>query len=454
VLNYIDDFQPHLVVVNTSTPSIYNDIDVAEAIKLCVPDTFILLVGPHVSALPEDSLQLSSAVDGVARKEYDYTVRDLVLALGGANGLQDVLGLSYRDKSGTIVHNPDRPFIKDLDALPFVSQIYKRHLDVENYFYSITRYPEVAIVTGRGCPYRCNYCVWPQTLTGHTYRRRSVADIADEFEFIAQELPQIKEVFIEDDTLTVDEARAVALAKELIKRGNKLSFTANSRPDVSYETLRWLKKAGLRLLCVGFESGDQKVLDAMHKGTKVKQFYAFREAARRAGVLVHGCFMAGNPQETRETLEATLDVAKRLEPDTAQFFPLMVYPGTQAYEWAKHNGYITAENFEEWLTPDGLHRSTIDLPHLSSEEIVEWCDDARRSFYLRPRYFLSKARQVIAHPSEARRIFRAARVFIKYLFRSSLSNTELDEEKQTSAPASTAQLSSKRSHQHDSTNPT
>ncbi len=426
VLNYVDDFLPRLVVVNTSTPSIYNDVEVAEAIKHRVPEAFILLVGPHVSALPEDSLQLSPAVDGVARGEYDYTARDLAQALDGTNDLQNVLGLSYRDKSSAIVHNADRPFIKNLDTLPFVTQIYKRHLDIENYFYSITRYPEVAIVTGRGCPYRCNYCVWPQTLTGHKYRKRSIADIADEFEFITQELPQVKEVFIEDDTLTVDENRAVALAQELIGRGNTLSFTANSRPDVSYETLRWLKAAGLRLLCVGFESGDQSVLNAMHKGTKVKQFYAFRKAARRAGVLVHGCFMAGNPQETRESLEATLKVAKRLEPDTAQFFPLMVYPGTQAYNWAKHNGYITADNFAEWLTPDGLHHSTIELPHLSSEEIVAWCDNARRSFYLRPRYFLSKVRQIITHPSEARRIFRAARVFFKYLFRPSLSRADPD----------------------------
>lgn len=418
VLNQVENLSPRLVVIDTSTPSIYNDVKVAEAIESRAPDAFILLVGPHVSALPEASLRVSPAVDGVARREYDYTVRDLAQALdGGDDDLRDVLGLSHRESDGTIVHNANRPYIENLDALPFVSRAYKHHLDVKDYFYSITRYPEVAIVTGRGCPYRCTYCVWPQTLTGHKYRKRSVADVADEFEFIAQEFPQVKEVFIEDDTLTVDENRAIRLAKELICRDNRLSFTANSRPNVSYETLRWLKKAGLRLLCVGFESGDQDVLDGMHKGTRVEQFYAFRDGARRAGVLVHGCFMAGNPGETRKSLDATLDVAKRLEPDTAQFFPLMVYPGTKSYEWARHNGYLNADNFAEWLTPDGLHRSTIDLPGLSSEEIVKWCDYARYSFYLRPRYFLAKAKQIITHPGEAHRIFRAASAFIKYLFR-------------------------------------
>jgi len=241
--------------------------------------------------------------------------------------------------------------------------------------------------------------------------------VADEFEFIAREFPHVKEVFIEDDTLTVDQRYAVALAKELIRRGNRLPFTANSRADVSYETLCWLKQAGMRLLCVGFESGDQDVLDAMQKGIRVEQFSRFREDARRAGVLVHGCFMAGSPGETRKSLAKTLKLAKRLSPDTAQFFPLMVYPGTEAYEWAKRNGYLTTEDFREWLTPDGLHRSVVNLPGLSAEAVTEWCDNARRSFYLRPRYILAKARQVIAHPGEAPRILRAARVFARYLFR-------------------------------------
>ncbi len=420
VLDQAESFQPRLVVMDTSTPSIYNDVKVAEAIKSRVPETFITLVGPHVSALPEASLQISPVIDAVARREYDYTVRDLAQLLDGGGDLSTVLGLSYRDDDGTVIHNADRPFIEDLDALPFVSQVYARHLRVEDYFYSITRYPEVAIVTGRGCPYQCTYCLWPQTLTGHGYRRRSVANVADEFEFIAHELAQVKEVFVEDDILTVHQEHAVELAKELIRRGNRLPFTANSRPDVSYETLRRLKQAGLRLLCVGFESGDQDVLDAMRKGSRVEQFYRFRQDAGRAGVLVHGCFMAGCPGETRGSLSKTLALARQLNPDTAQFFPLMAYPGTEAYEWARRNGYLISEDFGEWLTPEGLHRSTVNLPGLSAEEVVEWCDHARRSFYLRPRYVWAKVWEAITHPGEAHRILRAARVFVRYLFRRSL----------------------------------
>ena len=273
--------------------------------------------------------------------------------------------------------------------------------------------------TGRGCPYHCTYCVWPQTITGHGYRKRSVQNVAEEFAYIARELPQVKEVFIEDDTLTVDQNRSKALAQELIARGNRLPFTANSRADVSYETLNSLHSAGLRLVCVGFESGDQEVLDNIKKNITVGQFYQFRDAARQADVMVHGCFMAGNRGETRDTLQKTLDLAKKLNPDTAQFFPIMVYPGTEAYDWARNSGLMLTEDFSQWLTEDGLHRTIVSQPGLSAAEIVEWCDQARRSYYLRPRFIWDKLVQIVRHPRETRRLFKAFKTFFKYLFRPS-----------------------------------
>ncbi|MBN1658859.1 MAG: radical SAM protein [Anaerolineae bacterium] len=421
VLQLAGDMQPRLVVIDTSTPSIHNDVQVAAAIKQRVPGAFTLLVGPHVTAMPEESLRLDPAIDAVARGEYDYTVRDAARALAGGSDLEDVAGISYRAARGDeIVHNEARAPIEDLDVLPLVSEVYRRHLQIEDYFYSITRYPEVTIITGRGCPHRCSYCLWPQTLTGHRYRRRSVSNVADEFEFIARELPQVKEIFVEDDTLTVDRARCLALSEELVRRGNRLPFTANSRANVSYETLAALHRAGLRLVCVGFESGDQAVLDAMHKGIRVEQFHQFQADARRAGVLVHGCFMAGGPGETHESLARTLDLAKKLNPDTAQFFPLMVYPGTEAYEWAVENDYLVTHDFREWLTPEGLHRPMVNHPALTAAELMAWCDEARRSFYLRPGYIARKLWQVLAHPAEAGRILKAFRVFSRYLFRSLL----------------------------------
>lgn len=417
VLELVADFQPRLVVIDTSTPSIHNDVNVAQAIKSVLPETYLLLVGPHVSALPEASLCMDKGIDAVARGEYDYTIRDVARQIEGGGDVNGVSGISYRAANRIIVHNPERPFIEDLDELPFVTQIYRRHLRIKDYFYSITRYPEVALLAGRGCPHRCTYCLWPQTLTGHRYRRRSVSNVADEFEFIARELPQVQEVFIEDDTLTVDERYAISLADELIRRGNRLPFSANSRADVSAEALRHLKQAGLRLLCVGFESGDQLMLNRMRKRITVEQFHHFREDARQAGVLVHGCFMAGGPGETGTSLEKTLALARQLNPDTAQFFPLMVYPGTEAYEWARRKGFLTSQDFRKWLTPEGLHRTVLSQPSMTAEDVTAWCDDARRAFYMRIRYMAAKAWQIVTRPEEAHRILRASRTFFKYILR-------------------------------------
>lgn len=419
VRELVSAFRPRVAVLDTSTPSIANDVQVAEAIKAVAPETFILLVGPHVSALPAESLAMGTSVDAVARREYEYTVRDLVRAVDGGTDLATVEGLSYRTPQGEIIHNPDRAPIEDLDALPFVSDVYKRHLRIEDYFYSITKFPVVTIITGRGCPQRCVYCMWPQTLHGRRYRRRSPENVAAEFEFIRHEFPQVKEVFIEDDTLTVNPTHVHRLSEELQRRNVGLAFTANSRANVDYETLRSLKSAGCRMLCVGFESGAQAVLDAMHKGIKIEQFFTFCRAARQAGVLVHGCFMVGNPGETKATMRQTLTLAKKLKPDTAQFFPLMVYPGTEAYAWAERNGFLTTTDFSKWLTAEGLHRSIVSRPDLSAEELVDFCDHARRSFYMRPSYWLSKGVQCVRHPSEIKRIVKSGRTFARHLFSSS-----------------------------------
>ena len=168
------------------------------------------------------------ALDAVARGEYDYTIRDLARTLEAGDDLDNVEGISYRSSDGTIVHNPDRELIQDLDSLPFVSEVYKRHLRIEDYSYSIALYPQVTIVTGRGCPYKCTFCLWPQTITGPNYRLRSVSNVAEEFDYIAHELPQVKDVFIEDDTFTIDQERCISLAKVLIQNGNNQCFTANS----------------------------------------------------------------------------------------------------------------------------------------------------------------------------------------------------------------------------------
>ncbi len=412
----VQTWQPHLLVTDTSTPSFYNDMQVVQALKAVRPAMFCVAVGPHVSALPEEALSEAPALDAVARREYEYTLRELAQMLVAGGSLTQVAGLSFR-QDDAIIHNPDRPFIENLDALPFVTRVYKSHLNPLRYFYAITPYPQVAIVTGRGCPHQCVYCVFPQTFHGRRYRYRSPANVVAEFEYIARELPQVRHVFIEDDTLTVNRERCRELAELVRQARTGLTFTANSRADVDFETLKALKAAGCRMLCVGFESGDDEVLRQIRKGIRTEQMKRFMRDARRAGILVHGCFMAGCPGETPQSLHRTLELAKELNPDTAQFFPLMVYPGTEAFSWAERNGYLRTRDFRQWVTPDGLHNCVVDLPGLRAEDLVAWCDDARRQFYLRPRYIISKLAQVTSHTDEFVRVVKAARAFLPFLFR-------------------------------------
>lgn len=418
VLQRLREFGPGLVVVETSTPSIYNDVDVCGKIKEVLPGSFILLVGTHVSALPKESLLIGDVVDAVATGEYDYTVLEIAEAVEKRRELQDIGGICYRAPEGAVC-TERRPLIEDLDAIPFVSGIYKRFLHTENYFNPNALFPMVTITTSRGCPYQCIFCVYPQTMMGHRLRLRSVQNVVDEIEYIVESFPGVQSIFFEDDTFTALKSRCIEISNEILRRGIRIAWTANARADLDYETMRVMKASGCRCMCVGFESGSQTLLNTIKKKMDTEKMLRFMEDARRAGILVHGCFMVGHPGETQETMQQTLDLAKRLNPDTAQFYPIMIYPGTEAYAWYKERGLIATGDFSKWLTPSGLHNTVIRTERLSAADLVHFCDHARREFYLRPRYLLYKAKQTLLNPREMRRNLKSARTFLKYLVRGS-----------------------------------
>ncbi len=258
-------------------------------------------------------------------------------------------------------------------------------------------------------------CKFPQTLTGHSYRARSPKNVVDEFEWISKNLPYVKDIMIEDDTMTQDKGRMIEICKEIEARNLRTTWTCNARADVDLETLDWMKKAGCRLLCVGFESADQQILNNIKKGTRVEKIEQFMVDTKKANMLVHGCFMLGNNGETRETIKKTVEWAKKLEPDTAQFFPLMLYPGTEAFRWASENKFLATTNWDEWLTPEGTHNTILNTDKLSAADLVAGCDWARKEFYWRPEYILSRLKLMLTQPREAPRLMMGAKTFMKYL---------------------------------------
>lgn len=406
-----------LFVINTSTPSIYSDIAFAEKIKLIYPNAVYLLVGTHPSALPEETLQISNKIDAVARKEYDYIVRDMARALRDGVSLAGVLGITYRC-GDEIISNSDMPYITDLDEIPFAAKFIKEHLNEKDYFFAASAYPEIQIFTGRGCVARCNFCVYPQTMHGHAYRLRSPRNVAEEFQYIADNFPDVKEVVIEDDTFTANKEHVLKICDLLIERGlnRRLKWLCNARVNLDFETMRAMKAAGCHLIIPGIESGSQKILNNIKKGTTLKQINDYIDNAKKAGLLVHACYMVGNNGETKETMEDTLQLALKLNTDTAQFYPLLPFPGTEAYHWAKANGYING-GYEDYVKEDGTINCILNLDDITSEEMVAFCDNARKRYYFRGKYILHRLWVGLRNPEDLKRSFKAFKSIKRFLFR-------------------------------------
>ncbi len=414
----VSKLQPALVVIGTSTPSIEADLKYAHALKQALSShTKICLVGTHASALADDIVKNNPFVDLVARREYDVTITNLLRCLKTGKDWTQLTGIThYID--GRLNSNPDTPYISNLDDLPFASEIYKKHLDIKSYYYGHVRYPMVSIFTSRGCNARCNYCLYPQTMFGN-FRERSPENIAEEFRWIAENLPEVKEVLIDDDTFTMNKAHAQRVAKALISIGNKILWTCEARATLDYETLELMKRAGCRLIVTGFESVSQVVLNKVNKNVKMPQVQEFVDAADKAGLKIHACFMAGNPGDTVETLEETLDWALRQKAfDTAQFFPLQVYPGTKAYVEAQDNGFLKKQSFRDWVTPTGMHNMTIlrNDGGLTYKQCLDFCDMARRKFYLRPRYIFNKIIEGVLEPQEFKKNLKGFMKLWRHLF--------------------------------------
>ncbi|MDD5006008.1 MAG: radical SAM protein [Candidatus Omnitrophica bacterium] len=408
----IKEISPDFVVLDSTTPSIYSDIECA---RICKEESSakVIMVGPHISSLPKETLELSKgAVDIAAIGEYDYTVRDIIKNF---DNLENVKGIAYRQNS-EIKLTQAREFIEDLDSLPFPAW---QHLDLMKYFDGGKLYPYIDIISGRGCPNKCIFCLWPQVMHGTRYRLRSPKNVVDEIERDIKLCPQVLmggEFFFEDDTFTVDKGRAVRICEEILKRGLKITFSVNARVD-SYdlEMFRIMKKAGCRELLVGFESVDQKILDNVNKSIKVGEMWEFMRTAKKANLEVHGCFVFGLPGETRETIKETTEFALALGLTTVQFSAAVPFPGTEYYDICKEKGWLKSENWQDWLK-QGEQSAVIKYENLSSREIDHYVDSALKKFYLRPGYifnFIFKNRSF----SDIYRKLRGGLNFFTYLFK-------------------------------------
>lgn len=415
VLDDVRKFKPDLVVVDTNFSSLASDAKIAKLLN-SVTDVPSVLVGPPASQFPERILNYG--VDIVARFEYDFTLRDIAEAIDDGNSLKFVNGISYKN-NGRIIHNPDRcvSTSEDLDMMPFVSKVYTKHLNIKDYFLGHTLYPMVQIFTGRGCPNQCIFCSWPQTLMGRKYRVRSVENVVDELEYIAKEIPYIKEIFIEDDTFTISKARIKNFCDEIKQRRLDIIWSCNARANLDYESMKVMKGAGCRLLDVGYESGSNEILKNIKKDISVNDSMSFTKDARSAGLMILADFIFGMPGETKETAEQTIRFAKKIKPNIVQFAIATPIPGTEFYNWAKENDFLLIDDLQESLSDEGFQKCIVSYPEFTNDDIENFVNRGLKEYYLSISYIPVALKNILRKNGidEFKVMMRSAKSFFDYI---------------------------------------
>jgi hopanoid biosynthesis associated radical SAM protein HpnJ len=426
-INIAKDYE--FLVLFTSTPGFPGDIRLAQAIKNANPNIKIAFVGPHVSVLPEKSLNECAAMDFICRKEFDYAVTDYAKG----KPLEEIAGVSYR-KDGKVIHNPDAPQIQDLDSLPHVTEVYKRDLDVTRYNVPFLLHPYVSLYTTRGCPAQCTFCLWPQTLSGHPWRKRSSDDVAAEMAKAKQLWPDVKEFFFDDDTFNIQKARTIELCAKLKPLG--LTWSCTSRVTTDFETLKAMKEAGCRLLIVGYESGDPQIRKNIKKGATVERARQFTKDCHKLGLVIHGDFILGLPGETRETINNTIAFAKELDVETIQVSVAHAYPGTELYDYAVKNGFMVSTS--KMVDEGGHQLAHIQYPGLPADVILSEVHRFYDEYYFRPKAAFRILRKAAFNGDERRRLYKEAKTFLKLRSaRNKLTKNHAEKPAETAEPVTT-----------------
>ncbi len=370
-------FKPDLVVIETSTPSFDYDLKVARKIKDKFK-TLIALVGTHVSVFPKDILGKNKFLDFVLIGEYEETLLDLIKHLEKKKKLKTASGLAYREGKSIIV-NPRRSLL-DINKLPWPA----RHLlPMKNYNAAFAGLPtpNLQMVASRGCPFHCDFCLWPQVMyPGGVYRPRDPVDVVDEIEFCLKEYPFLKSVYFDDDTFDIGKERMMKLAREIKKRKLDIPWGAMARADtIDKQTLKALKASGLCVIKYGVESGVQEVLDKIGKNLKLDKVEKTVKFTKDLGVKVHLTFALGLMGDSKKTIKQTIDYAIKLNPDSAQFSVVTPFPGTKYYETLKKQNSLLKKR---WSDFDGTDVAVFSKPELSARDLEELVALANRKWKL------------------------------------------------------------------------
>jgi len=361
--------RPDFAIWNTGTPTLISDIAIAETIKSVSPETITCVMGTHVSVLPAQALS-SGSVDLVIRGEPELTIRKICSC--AEKEFTGIPGISFRDKNGDIVHNPDSEFM-DPEIIPYPAW---HHIDISPYSLPLKNRPFLIVAPLRGCPFPCSFCT-AGIYYGKKLRKRPVNNVIEEI--LNNRIKyNVNDFFIWADTFTADREYVTEFCSELLSRNIKTSWTCNSRVDtVDGEMLELMKKAGMWMISFGLESGSDEILRRSKKGIRASQSKTAVETAHRLGIRTSGHFMYGLPGETESSMMQTLNFALDLPLDIAQFYAASPFPGTSLYNEATSEGWLTEnDSFSQ-------SHAVMDLPGLSAKRVDAFRQYSYRNFYLR-----------------------------------------------------------------------
>ena len=335
------------------------------------------------------------------KREFDYAIRDFAMG----KPLEEIPSVVFRKDGG--FSNPEAPVIEDLDALPWVTKVYKRDLDFSRYNVPFLLNPYISFYTSRGCPAQCTFCLWPQTHSGHDGACVLPTTFSTSAGTRLRIFPGLKEIFFDDDTFNYQKARTIELCSKL----KKLNFTwsCTSRVTTDYDTLKAMKDAGCRLLIVGYESGDQQILKNIKKGATIDMARRFTANCKKLGLTIHGDFIVGLPGETRETIRKSIDFAKELDVETIQVSLGHPFPGTEFYDHVKKNGLIT---LGAMVDDTGHQLPNYTYPGLDKGELVEWVERFYSEFYFRPKVAFRLVRKAMFDSNDRKRLYKEAREYL------------------------------------------
>lgn len=382
----IKEFSPQLVIWSTGTPSIDNDLSLAAFIKKINSTTVTAVFGTHVTALDRRCMDEYLQLDFILRNEPELTALDLVRAVQDRKPFDTIAGLTFRSGAGEIISNPSRPFIEDLDSLPYPAW----HLiDTSRYRLPFSNEQFLIIAPLRGCPFNCSFCTC-QTYYGKKLRKRRVENVIKEIEYDIAQF-SVKNFFVWAETFVVDKHYVEQLCRAIIAQRLAISWTCNSRVDtVDAALLKLMKQAGCWMISFGIESAEQTILDEVQKETTIEQARDAVRWAHDAGIKAVGHIIFGLPGETAATIKKTMRYAKKLGLDLAQFYCAVPFPGSALYERACKEGWIHDSDFSHFKQDNAV----MELPTITAKAVNQYRTHAYRDFYFDPRNMINVAKLI------------------------------------------------------------